>query len=77
MRLPELVRRPEATPFRRQCLVGIDGDVPAYWRDRLASGQRLTGPALVCEQVATTWLAPGWSLRVDPVGHLLLERSGG
>jgi hypothetical protein len=29
----------------------------------------------VVEQVATTWLAPGWVLRVDAVGHLILERA--
>ena len=76
MRLPALSGRPDATPFRRQRLVGIDGGAPVYWRDGLAPGQRLAGPALVCERVATTWLAPGWSLSVDPVGHLMLERSG-
>lgn len=76
MRLPALPEQPDATPFRRQRLVGIDGEAPVYWRDRLAPGQRLAGPALVCERVATTWLAPGWSLSVDPAGHLMLERSG-
>jgi N-methylhydantoinase A len=51
--------------------------VPVYARDRLAAGQRLTGPAIVTETVATTWLAPGWRCVVDPVGNLLLERGDG
>jgi N-methylhydantoinase A len=72
----ELPRRPVSPPATPHawCQVG-DGDSPVarYRREDLAVGQRIAGPALVEERVATTWLAPGWSLRVDAVGNLVLD----
>jgi N-methylhydantoinase A len=73
--LPPLPARPAGAPFERVDLVGVDAPVPLFWRHELAPGQVVQGAALVCEQVATTWLAPGWRLAVEPVGHLLLERA--
>ena len=47
----------------------------ALWeRKGLAVAQRFVGPALIVEQVSTTWLAPDWHCTVDPHGNLLLER---
>lgn len=54
---------------------GVAGQVPVYARARLGAGQHLRGPALITEQVSTTWLAPGWSAQVDDYGNLLLRRS--
>jgi N-methylhydantoinase A len=45
-----------------------------FRRDRLGRGFAARGPALVCEYSATTVVPPGWRLRVDGVGGLLLER---
>ncbi|MDO3381416.1 hydantoinase/oxoprolinase family protein [Gilvimarinus algae] len=50
------------------------GQTPLYRRPALVSGTSLQGPALICEQVSTTLLAPGWQLTVDTMGNLLLER---
>ncbi len=74
LRLPQLQPgRPGAA--RDQCtVVGAGGPVARYRRHELAAGQVVEGPALVGEAVATTWLAPGWRLRLDPVGNLLLSR---
>lgn len=55
-------------------LYGIAVAVPVYARAALAAGSELAGPALITEEVATTYLAPGWRGRVDGVGNLLLER---
>jgi N-methylhydantoinase A len=44
-------------------------------RDELAPGQRLRGPAVICEYSATTLVPPGWRLTVDRLGGLLLERT--
>jgi N-methylhydantoinase A len=43
------------------------------WRHALRPGHVLEGPCLVLEYSATTWLPPGWTLRVDPAGNLLLD----
>lgn len=60
---------------RAWCRVdGSGAQVPRYRREALAVDQAITGPALVEERVATTWLAPGWRLRVDSSGNLVLDR---
>lgn len=52
----------------------VDG-IAVYARDSLQCGQVLTGPAVVTEQVATTWVEAGWSARVDAYGNLQLCRT--
>ena len=54
-------------------LIGIDEPVPVYERPSLAPGQRLPGPVLVTETVATTFVAPGWIGEVDEAGNLKLD----
>jgi N-methylhydantoinase A len=71
--LPRLPAAAAAEPHA-WCLVdGRDTPVPRFRRDGMAPGQAVTGPALVEERVATIWLAPGWTLRVDAVGNLVLD----
>ncbi len=62
-----------AVAFHHCAVHGEDSPVPCFHRDRLAVGQEIEGPALVVEQVATTWLARGWTCRVDSAGNLLLD----
>ncbi len=57
-------------------VAGITGDVPIHAREDLPSGQPISGPVLITERVATTWLAPGWVCRQDSVGNLLLSYQG-
>jgi N-methylhydantoinase A len=47
--------------------------VPVWSRAGLVNGQVITGPALITEIVATTWLPAGWTCSVDPVGNLRLH----
>ena len=47
-------------------------EVPLHRRESLGAGHRMTGPAIIAEYSATTWLPPGWSLTVPESGHLLL-----
>lgn len=54
-------------------VVDCDTPVPVYRRSMLAPGADVEGPALVLDEVATTWLAPGWRARRDRVGNLLLQ----
>ncbi|MPZ61454.1 MAG: hydantoinase/oxoprolinase family protein [Propionibacteriales bacterium] len=48
-------------------------DVPVYDRDKLRAGHRFSGPALVDQYDATTVVAPGQVVTVDPFGNLLVE----
>lgn len=50
------------------------GAVPVWRREDLPAAQALPGPLVVTDMTGTTWLAPGWWLRVDDYGHLRLTR---
>ena len=71
---PEKLR---AAPRRGHCQAWIAGawrEIPQVPRDALQAGERLAGPALIPEQNATTWLAPGWQAETDAQGNLCLRR---
>lgn len=72
--LEQTAARADAEPVGRGTVYGAESFVPIYAREHLAERQRITGPALITETVATTWLAPGWRCEVDGVGNLLLAR---
>ncbi len=44
-----------------------------YERDRLLSGHRLIGPAIIFQYDTTTVVPPGWQAAVDAYGNLILE----
>jgi N-methylhydantoinase A len=46
---------------------------PVYDRDRLTTGNRTAGPAIIEEMDATTLILPGMTARVDPYLSLILE----
>jgi N-methylhydantoinase A len=48
-----------------------------YEGERLRAGNEITGPALIERPTATTKVAPGWHVRVDDIGSLLLWRGDG
>ena len=48
---------------------------PLYDRDRLATGNRIAGPAIVEQMDATTFIPSGAVATVDPYANLLLELS--
>ena len=50
-------------------------EAPVYQRASLGAGDRLAGPALIVEAVATTVLEPGWSSEVLVGGELCLTRT--
>ncbi|GAB4296805.1 MAG: hydantoinase/oxoprolinase family protein [Thiohalomonadaceae bacterium] len=57
-------------------LYGVGEEASVWQREVLATGQVIDGPALITEQVSTTYLAPGWRCRVDGVGNLVLDFRG-
>ena len=56
-------------------IYGMDQSVPVVHRAQLGSGNSVSGPALLMETNATTWLAPTWRATCDPYGNLMLERT--
>ena len=75
--LPDFAEPLPATPAAPVAHVPVHGcpdPVPVFEREALAVGQSVSGPAILREAVATTWLAPGWRALCDAVGNLLLTR---
>lgn len=65
--------RPEA-PVRRQ--VQFDGetvDAEIVWRDDLAVGDVVDGPAIIEEEITTTTVHPGQRATIDDWANLILE----
>jgi len=54
--------------------VGAYVDCPIYDRYSLAAGAAFAGPAVVEEFDSTTVVHPGFSVSVDDVGNLIIER---
>jgi len=54
---------------------GTTRKAPLYLRDQLAAGFVAEGPALVVDPVSTTVVEPGWLVRVDGSGNLILTRA--
>ena len=55
-------------------LTGAEHWAPVYSREALPAGQRVDGPAIIAESVATTVVEPGWRAEVLPGGELHLQR---
>ncbi len=71
LQLPLSLPQQPAAPIALSTVHGM-GDVPVYERQQLAEGQHIEGPAIIIERVATTWLAPNWTLHNDAQGNLIL-----
>ncbi len=79
-RLPRAPRgggdAPAAASDRRDVYVDDERRVvscPIYDRPRLLAGQRLTGPAVIEQFDATTFVLPGQTALVDDLGFLVIE----
>jgi N-methylhydantoinase A/oxoprolinase/acetone carboxylase beta subunit len=51
----------------------LDDMVPIHQRAWLPPGESLAGPLLLAESAATSWIKPGWMVRADEWGNLLLH----
>jgi N-methylhydantoinase A/oxoprolinase/acetone carboxylase beta subunit len=45
-----------------------------YNREDLLVGDAVKGPSLILDPDATTYLPPGWDVRVEKTGYLIAER---
>jgi 5-oxoprolinase (ATP-hydrolysing) len=65
---------PDPVETVRVRMDGMDHDAPAFRREALSPGARITGPALIFEGVGAVSLEPGWRADVDAAGTLILTR---
>ncbi len=54
---------------------GQERDAPIFDRASLRTGDRIPGPALVRESVATIVIEPGWTAELTERNHILLRRT--
>jgi 5-oxoprolinase (ATP-hydrolysing) len=47
---------------------------PVFLRDGLAPGHRISGPAIIAENNATTVVEPGWRAEITPLDHMVIDR---
>ena len=77
---PARTLEPGATPEPKErrdvYFAETDGyvDCPIYDRYALPAGASLAGPAVIEEFDSTTVLHPGFAVRVDETGNLIIER---
>jgi len=64
------------TPRPKGCDVVFETDkgMRVYQRKKLMMNDIIHGEAIIVEQVATTYLAPGWQCEVDHIGNLILSK---
>ena len=55
---------------------GYPEPVPVLERGRMTPDTTHTGPLIVCDTDATTFIAAGWYCELDAYGNLLLYKSG-
>ncbi|HEX8827994.1 MAG TPA: hydantoinase/oxoprolinase family protein, partial [Xanthobacteraceae bacterium] len=49
-------------------------DVPIYWRNDLAPGARIEGPAVIAEDDTSTVVSSSFDAQIDPFGYIALVR---
>jgi N-methylhydantoinase A len=66
------------TGTRGVCFEPADGRVEAgvYWRPDLSAGDQLKGPVIIEEFGSTVPVHPGFTVRVDTFGNLVITREG-
>ena len=72
--LPVLATVAEQPAVREIFLPGVPDRVQLLSRDALRPDMVIHGPALITEQVSTTWIAAGWQCQCDDFGNLVLVR---
>ncbi len=75
--MPALADRKGALPAPLEAIAlwsgGREHRAPVHDRDALRPGDRIAGPALIREAIATTVVEPGWRLEVGAAGELILH----
>jgi N-methylhydantoinase A len=74
LKIPLVSNKKKTKTAKQTQLYGIEEKVIILARDSLRAGQRINGPALITETVATTFIEIGWQCQVDNYGNLLLRQ---
>ncbi len=74
--LPAFTSTTDRPTTRSTRAYGCNAPVPVVTRAACHPNADLIGPAVIADPVATTWLAPGWSARLDRAGNLILRSRG-
>jgi 5-oxoprolinase (ATP-hydrolysing) len=72
---PAAIALPAATATVRMFSGGQYHDTSVYRRETLATGMRITGPAIVSDANATTVVEPEWHMEMLGGGEILLTRA--
>jgi N-methylhydantoinase A len=71
---------PVPTPYARRQLrdagTGELVEAPAYRREALVPGSRVTGPAIIVEDDTSTVVSPSFNASINALGYIVLERKG-
>jgi len=67
---PDKVKEHNAKPIGKKDTA--QGSIHLYQREQLSPGAHFTGPALIFQLDSTTYVAAGWSARVDSYHNLIL-----
>jgi len=73
LEIPTLANKKTNSSPKQTQLYGTDESVMIMAREELSAGQKIKGPALITETVATTFIETGWQCQVDDYGNLLLK----
>ena len=68
-------RRPRDGLLRRRRRA--TADTPIYWRPDLRAGDTFAGPAVIEEFGSTVPVHPGFTVRVDAIGNLVITKDAG
>lgn len=60
--------------FRYRKVYGHEAEAIVTARADMNVGQKINGPAIITEYSATTFVEPFWTVELDPLGNLLLEK---
>ncbi|RLP27210.1 hydantoinase B/oxoprolinase family protein [Mesorhizobium sp. YM1C-6-2] len=66
--------KPHAAESRKLFCGGEWLDAPVFRREALATGQKISGPALIIESHQTIVVEPGWGAAITAKDHVLLSR---
>ena len=72
--LPEKAAASDCNNIRHSRVYGHEDKAVVVARSEMQAGQRLSGPAIITEYSATTFVEPLWTVEVDRLGNLLLEK---